>query len=392
MKKLPKRLTSLPLPDDQLAEVNLWAATAHTDADASRRPPASATSVRNYIRMYGYTLHCAELLFGLSRNQRPGEIWTPERIDTLVQVLRKHGHAAATIKVYLISIDRMMAALSPAADWIYINRVISRIPGSQFDAGRAGRLRDTAELIELGNELMDNASQSHNEPDGIAYDYMIGLIVAVLAQRPMREALFRGLLWLPEAEKSGVRSEAYITASGPHFTIVTPPPAPRMKKLDGKWRRGARRLSGGKNPPKTKPAPAALNERLRAWFEIHRPALAIKATETNHVWLARSGNPISKSQLLKEVQRAIATKFGEPMTIQDFRSSYARSERRASPEKASQAYRQLGHNQTMTHEQYLPPDPVLTRAIGSEIQWVIDAIVDGRDPRKQPGPDVTVMA
>lgn len=370
---LPKRMKCVALSREHKLRWDKWIATGGTSDNGSTRPPAEGSSAIVYAREYGYALFYAGLLFGSSPDMDPAKIWTRTNIDRFIAAMRKNGYAPKTIKLRLIAIERAIAVLSPEGDRTYIICCISRIPGNHCKRQRATPYPETGDLMTLGQESMKAALELPDERDR-AYRYMIGLMIAMLAEVPLRKSMFRTLQWLPDRGLDRDEKTAFITLVNGSHVLVTPTRVKRSVRPAKSWDRRPRRLTGGKRAPKPHPIPEGMVGFLKRWLVELRPCLLVPGESGDRLWLARSGKPISSSQISKEIQRASARSEHGSVSIKDFRTSYAMSERRASPENASKAHIALGHSQTMTYEKYIPHDEVLTTAIGGEALKVFESL------------------
>jgi integrase len=162
-------------------------------------------------------------------------------------------------------------------DWSWINRIGSRIPARDTPARpKRRRLVAAGELLDLGLELIASAGgRSTNR--GRATTYRDGLIIALLAARPLRLGNLAGLV----LDHSVVRR-------GDQWWIQIP--AAETKT----------------NSSIELPWPDALVLHLEAYLHHHRPALAGMHGRWTRpagraLWLSADGSPMTKMAIYDRV-------------------------------------------------------------------------------------------
>ncbi len=234
----------------------------------------------------------------------------------------------STVQIRLGALERAMSAIEPAFDRSSLKRLKSRLcPETGVSERKRLRVQDTLELERYGRQLMQRAA-SLCEPGDRAVLYRDGLIIALLASRPLRRknltALTIGVDFVRKAE-------------GWWFDIP------------GKETKNRRAIHVA--------WPTALDDALTTWLEVYRPVLCgfgpgTMSTSTGPLWISAKGRPVSAHTLSVRISEHTARKFGAAVNIHLFRDSVATSIAINDPKHVGIIPAMLTHNSAKTAERY----------------------------------------
>ena len=146
---------------------------------------------RGVVSGWGHFLTWLDQAGELRADETPGARITPPRLTAYVDALRQRGNAIQSILSRLQQLDRFLAAVAPGQDCTPLRRMQARLRGEPHDPGsKRARLRFSRELFDLGTRLMAVAESSPSTARQRAVDYRDGLMIALLAARPLRRRNF----------------------------------------------------------------------------------------------------------------------------------------------------------------------------------------------------------
>ena len=191
-------LSSLKLPDWPEADRRLWewlTRTGNLLEDAGLGANWAAETRRVTARDYGFWLSFALAIDGVV-HQPPTERVTRDSVIAYCQ--RMEGLAARTKASRIARLHVVMRGAEPAQDWRWLadlRRALERAARRQGPVRRKqGRILPSGELFEVGFRLMREAHLDADRPlRGRARDVRDGLMIALLAARPLRIKNFAGL-------------------------------------------------------------------------------------------------------------------------------------------------------------------------------------------------------
>jgi len=196
-KKDPSRrcrpVTAWPI-GDQLA----WeAALAEGDVldpggGASQWAPHSQ---RKIAKGYGRWLTWMDIRGLLESDVKPATRVTPERVRDYVLDLRNSDNAPYTVLARVQKLYHTIRVMAPEQDWAWLRAIENRVRhGAASVRNKRSRILPAAKLIRFGIELMTSADEPKS---GTALQRAIrfrdGLIIAVLAARPLRRGNFTAI-------------------------------------------------------------------------------------------------------------------------------------------------------------------------------------------------------
>jgi integrase len=233
----------------------LWlAALAPADPFEERggeRAGYSTISNAKTVKGYGRWLTWLTVSGHLDEAMAPHARITRPRVESYVQHLRDLGNGGVTILARLQELGEAARVFDPKADWSFINKVASRVRASTVPVrDKRAKLALTDELFALGLSLMAKAADE-STPRLAALAYRDGLVIALLALRPMRRRNLAGLAlgttlqrvggrWLilvpPEETKTGVPIELpWPEVLAPHLEIYLSEHRPRLVAMTHRW-------------------------------------------------------------------------------------------------------------------------------------------------------------
>lgn len=278
---------------------------------------------KNVEKAYGYWLTWLSKTTDLHDDEDPTDRITEQRVGDYVDHLRR-SVAPITTFIYVLDFLRFAKAVAPEKDWAWLYRIKNRLWALVKPVrDKASRIRPSAELYALGLEVMDEAEQSiHRGPRTRAQLYRDGLIIALLAARPLR---IKNLAQIEIAR--------HLVETETRYWL-------RFEAPETKNRR-----------PIEVPIPEALTPYLDRYLLVHRPAL-LKGAVTDRLWISLLGNPLSQSSLAYCVNAQTKRAFGEAITPHLFRDCAATSIAIEDPDHVRMAATILGHSSLATTQRH----------------------------------------
>src|SRR5262249_19338297 len=124
------------------------------------------------------------------------DLVTPNRLMAYAAA-RRAEIRDVSVRSRLVGLVRGMTVLYPERDWSWIRRIIAGIPDGRAASRqrKQPRIRHSLELFELGARLAHEAEQDTvHRPIDRAVLFRDGLIIALLALRPIRRKNLAGLM------------------------------------------------------------------------------------------------------------------------------------------------------------------------------------------------------
>jgi hypothetical protein len=217
-----------PLAEWPAIDRTLWqAALVPGDLleEGGSRARRAEYSNRNAIYGYGRWLTWLERQGLLEVESSPADRIIPARVAAYIADLEKHN-ATQTLLNRLQELAAVAVVMDPDRDWSWIYRMYSQIRSRHGPARpKRHRLVPIRELFDLGIALMTGAEQVHTAC-ARAVVYRDGLIIALLAARPLRlrnltglaldrTLVSRGIQWWIEFPASETKTEEPIELPWP---------------------------------------------------------------------------------------------------------------------------------------------------------------------------------
>jgi integrase/recombinase XerD len=257
---------------------------------------------------------------------------TRERVKTYAEVMATRGLAPMTVQSRIRQLGRAMRAMAPDQDWSWLSRAADRIRAEAVPVRqKRPRMQEVQALAELGVSMMERAeaSDAHFATQR-AVLYRDGLMIALLAHRPLR-----------------MRSFAALTLGR------------QLVQREAEWWlvMGADDTKTGR--PMEMPFPEALVGHLQCYLDEHRPALQVGRSKlgetrpaTEALWLGKGGRMLGKSAISLQIRRHTEEAFGQSVNPHLFRDCAATSIAIQDPEHVRMILPILGHATLATSERH----------------------------------------
>lgn len=324
----------LPVADWPITDRKLWEATLAGHGEYDEDNPATDWRPRTikkvgdgYGRYLSFLMRRDELLpqeCGATRI-------TPGRVKAYVATM-KVPLSSVSISMYVDGLLAAAKAFSPSTDWGWLSLRYSRLKHrAKPNLNKQPALRSVAELYELGLSLMEAAKARTGQPIRVACAYQQGLMIALLAVRPLRIRNFLAL----ELGRT-------LLADGTGYTMIF----------------GADELKMAQNGELNEPFPEALLPHLLLFLAVYRPALLrqgdAKQTRpaTKRLWIDRYGAPMQEPAMRMTIKTVTGRAFGKAIWPHLFRDCLATSVAIEQPELMHIASVMLGHASLQTIQKH----------------------------------------
>ncbi|MCB2107395.1 MAG: site-specific integrase [Rhodobacteraceae bacterium] len=189
------------------------------------------------------------------------------------------------------------------------------------------RLRPSSDLYRLGVELM-NRAQNEPHPHVAACMFQDGLMIALLAARPVR---LKNL--------ASIEIGRHLVRHGDHYWLVFP--ASEIKNH--------RHLEF--------PLPLEMTDLMESHIKIHRPILMRNvgkwgSTPHTGLWVSEHGSKLNRTAVYRRIYKRTREHFGAPVTPHLFRDAAATSVAIEDPAHVGIITAILGHSNPRTGETY----------------------------------------
>jgi integrase len=282
---------------------------------------------RGIVYGYGRWLQWLDRHGQLDPTNLPGDRITPTRVRGYLADLERHN-ATQTLFNRLIQLSVAAWVMDPHRDWSWLNRMAGTIRARHRPARpKRPRLVATSELCDLGINLMAAAQQKSAACDR-ATSYRDGLMIALLAARPLRLANFVGLTL-----------DRTLVLRGKEWWIQIPAAETKTKE------------------PIELPWPDPLIAALETYLSCHRPALADRHGRWTRpagqsLWLSIDGSPMTRRAIYDRITRCTLKGLGRPVHPHLFRDCAATTIAIEDPGHVRIASRLLGHRMLSTTEKH----------------------------------------
>lgn len=351
MSPRPSDHTALPQEQWPTADRRTWDA-AHRAPDFLESGGHGATwrtaSQRSAARAYGRWLGWLAVQ-GIDLDAEPPLTRiTPERIRVYVTFLGE-ARASVTVASYAGVLCMVVRALFPAADWDWLRALQRRLKRRAAPVrNKQKRLVPAGDLRQLGLDLMartadvlDQRCAADTPPRprlAAARDYRDGLLIALLASRPLRVG---NLL--------GIEIGEHLRTSGDRTTLS-------FKASETKHKRALHTVW-----------PEDLGPALNRYLAEVRPMLIAAPAPgggARHakpagawLWVGQGGTPLTPAGLQKALERHTRSRFGHVINAHLFRDCAATTLASEDPVHVRYAAALLGHRELRTTERnYISAD------------------------------------
>jgi integrase/recombinase XerD len=320
---------SIRFPDWPAADQAAWQLAIQPGGLFDDQGPAAhwAASTRRSVQYdYGIWLRwCVHN--GVSLTPTIDARVTPEHVRDFIAHLELRI-STVTLHSNLARLCQAMTVLCPASDWHWLKRIVNRLERLKVPiTDKASRVQDSGALLALGHSLMASATQpSEKLPRKTrlhaAIQYRDGLMLALLATRPLRRTNF-----------AGIRLEDH------------------LYKVDQTWwlRFNAGETKQGRLIEQ--PIPTRLHSVLDTYLDTYRLCFPGAARHT-HLWASAKGGPLTSEGFYQAIIKRTRHEFGKPVNPHLFRDCAATTIARHTPEQVSIASQILGHSKLATSERH----------------------------------------
>lgn len=328
---------SLPIVAWPAADRTAWAAAIAEDdvlepggLAAGWRPATQ----RNVAEIWGYYLAWLAGTGQLAAGEPLQQRVSPARLAGFVAALQVRGNGARTRHMRIEALGLFLRVAVPGADRQPVRQLLRRLRVALEAEASARRLRKRArlqsshDLLALGLALMAKAEVGQLSARRRAVLHRDGLIIALLAARPLRRRNFVAL-----------ELGRHLLRIGASWRLVIP---------------GAETKTGR---PLELPFPPVLLPALERHLAVHRPVLAAgrgrgQGQAGAALWLSAEGGPLSTPMLGCLVKARTQAAFGRSINLHLFRDAAATSVALEDPASVRIAAQVLGHGSFATTERH----------------------------------------
>lgn len=324
----------LPVAEWPVKDREAWEAILRPAGFLEQASPAAGWApdtrravAKSYGRLLGWLTETGQL----DSDAGPLERIHPALVNSFVAHLRGLN-ADRTVITRLIHLEMLARMLAPTCDWSFLRRWQRRLEPEVRDISRKlRRLRRADDCVELGFRLMRQARFKGTAPASWRQSvlYRDGLMLALLALRPLRLGNFTGLTL-----------DRHLLRRDGTWWIHIP-------KAETKTRRR----------PIDEPFPECLVEPLETYLRQVRPALIAHRpgrgdAPSARLWVASEGRPLPERTVHGRIALRTRAAFGQPMNPHLFRDAAATTFAVSAPEQVREAAALLGHADFRTTEAY----------------------------------------
>lgn len=306
-----------------------WSAAQHAASvfEPSNAAHDWAKSTRHEVeRAYGRWLAWLDLGGHLTPSTKPGDRVTSQRVATYVAYLRS---VVGPVTVYMqtAGLHAMLKAIEPDADWSWLRKIIKGLKRSaKSQRNKRQLIVRTDELFNLGISLMRFADTTGSHPMSHAAQYMDGLMIALLAVRPLRMRNFKDIRL----------GQSLIFRDDTYFLVFKSEETKNHRPIDVHW-------------------PERLLPYLELYLDLHRPRLMNQCRNSDShaaLWVAKNGRPLGEQSIRKRIKARTKQAFGHCVTPHLFRDCAATSIAIEDPDHVRIIASLLGHTTLATAERY----------------------------------------
>lgn len=298
--------------------------------------PASRRSAQG---AYGRWLYWLQVHERAALTERPANRFTPPRVRAYVQTMRQKC-APVTVSSYLGVLCMVVIAVFPDEDWDWLRRIQAQhCRRARPTRDKHRRLVPSEDLLKLGLHLLGDAGlrlDTLSEADRrsrtrAARDYRNGLLIAILATRPLR---VKNLLEIEIGRE--------LQQDGDHTTVAFGGSAMKNHRpLVVSW------------PDMLVPALTRYLDEVRPILLTSEPTGGNRKPAKSpgaRLWIGQGGTCLSPCGLNKALARHTKRQFGHVVNAHLFRDCVATTIANDNPNNLRFAARLLGHTAARTTE------------------------------------------
>jgi site-specific recombinase XerD len=295
--------------------------------EGGSRARCKATTNGGIVYGYGRWLQWLDCRNELDPAIPPADRITPERVRAYLKDLEQFN-ASQTVLNRHLQLVTAAAVMGPTRDWSWLRRRATPIRARHQPARpKEPRLASPLELYELGLSLIATADQQKSDCS-CATAYRDGLMLALLACRPLRLANFVGLT----LERTLARRDDL-------WWLQVPAEETKTKE------------------PIELPLPEALTAPVDTYLGWHRPVLAQRHGRWTRpvgdvLWLSIDGSPMTRRAIYDRITRCTFKGLGRAINPHLFRDCDATALALEDPAHVRIASTLLSHRTFKTTEKY----------------------------------------
>ena len=350
-----RRRASLPFPawpdDDRFIWRTLFASASPLDSGGPLSHWSVTTSrfaMASYACWLGFCKRKRKSLLSLAPDARV----RPDIVALYISELQARTSPVTTA----LRIDRLWAiarAIAPERDWRWLRLLARRLRNRAVPArDKHLKIRHPRELFDLGVRLMEQADAHGGQSVANAVRFRTGMVIALLATRPIRSRSLRGL-----------RPGDNLVRAGDRFWLALGP-------ADTKSRLAY-----------DAPLSDVLNDALERYLSYHRPRL-LSGGDSDFLLVSAGGRPISQTCLARNIAEATKAAFGKAISPHLFRDCVATATASDDPDHAEIIAPLLGHTSTRTAERHYIH--AQTQSVSHQYQVTIQAMRKQRPRHRGP--------
>jgi integrase/recombinase XerD len=321
----PRR--SLPFDEWPAADRDAWDRANRLAEDILEEPGGLAhlrpLTRDRYRSAYGRYLAYLQFNKLLLASERPAQRVSHERVVGYMRSMEDRI-APITILHRITGLYLVVRAFAPQENWAWLRRVLARVSQNGYPTrNKRAALLSSDKLISAGIDMMEKAELPDARHIRLrAADYRNGLMLALLAARPLRITNFANL----ELDRTLFRK-------GQHWTIEI----------------GSADTKNGEDIDL--PFPELLNQQLSRYLSSWRPVLMC-GNESQRLWISVHGRPLDGHKIYKLFRKFTNQRFGCAMNPHLFRHCLATHVAIHDPEHMGIATALLGHRSMATTQMH----------------------------------------
>ncbi|WP_428394426.1 hypothetical protein [Lichenicoccus sp.] len=294
-----------------------------------------------------------------SENETACERITPDRTAEYARYLKSH-FSSVSVATTVTALTSAARALAPEEDWSWLSRRSTRLKG-RAKPSRVKRhiIQHTLDLFSFGKDLMDGPEKGRSGKLAAAQRFQAGLIIALLAARPLRIRNFQAITIGQSLRWDGT----------------------------GYW------LTFSADETKTggaidEPVPANLIPYLEAFLRLWRPTILRQADKYDGVkthgrlWVDIFGRPMQEFTLRELIKRYTRKRFGKALWPHLFRDCLLTSVAIDQPDLMRISGTLLGHTNLHTGEKHYNQARMVDAS--RRFSEMVSELRDSFDPEPQP--------
>jgi integrase/recombinase XerD len=338
---------------DQMAWSALFEARSPLDPDGSLAAWSSASRDLAMAAYAGWLGYCARRHPQLLE-VAPGDRLEPAILAGYLAQLQKRV-SSVTTAMYVAWLCSVMRAMAPKRDWGWLQELVRRLNRrAQPIRRKSSQLRHPRELFNLGERLMRDADVAATVDLASAARFRNGLMIALLAARPIRPRSLASL-----------RLGHNLLRSGDHYQIALGPAEVKTRgTFDVVW-------------------PASLFDPLQKYLTVYRPRL-MNGAASDFLWIANDGSVLKQQSMQRSIAKETRSAFGTAIYPHQFRHCAASAIAFDDPDHVEVVAALLGHTSLRTGERHYIH--AQTIRAGRKHQEVLETIRDGDRRLRVPCP------